>query len=67
MDKCVFKNFKKCYYQKGEEYNYIICTACLLSRIEKLLFNTTHSIKPVNEQTGSRVSKQTVSEDSKVS
>lgn len=44
MTKCVLKNFKECYRQdvSGEDpksYNYTICTACLLSRMEKTMFN----------------------------
>ena len=40
MRDCMFKNFKECYYLKEGEVNYVVCTACLLSRIEKTLFRS---------------------------
>jgi hypothetical protein len=45
MKPCRFKNFKECYYLAEPDSNGLgatnVCTACLLSRIEKLLFKVT--------------------------
>jgi len=59
MSKCILKNFKECYRQEvsGEDpkdYNYLICTACLLSRIEKTLFNHLNPKEKQNVQEDGR-------------
>lgn len=49
---CIFKNFRECFYQKSDDvkkYDYLICVACLLSRIEKFIFKNNKSKNGVSK------------------
>ena len=54
---CCFRNFKVCYRPQPEDgYDYVLCAACLLSRIEKSIFKSSNHTEGVKDYdyTGTR-------------